>query len=183
MRTTTVDSLLDAAETRIRAGGFHKVSFRDLADDLGIKSASVHYHFRRKEDLGIAVVNRYAGRFFDNLEAAASGAQSAREAVSVLTDIYRTALFAENKPCLCGVMGAESPGLPEPVAVVVGQFLEGNIAWLANRLELAGLSDPRARASTVVAALQGAMMLSVTLGQTDLFEAASDRLGVVTEVD
>ena len=29
----------------MRRGGFHGFSFRDLAADVGIKSASVHYHF------------------------------------------------------------------------------------------------------------------------------------------
>ena len=46
MTDTRLD-ILDTAEQRMRDVGYHSVSFRDLADDLGIKSASVHYHFRR----------------------------------------------------------------------------------------------------------------------------------------
>jgi AcrR family transcriptional regulator len=56
----TVEVLLDAAEKRIRKCGYNAVSFRDLAVDADIKSASVHYHFPRKEDLGLALVQRYS---------------------------------------------------------------------------------------------------------------------------
>ena len=54
----TIDRLLDAAEDGMRLRGYHAVSFRELAMALGIKSASVHYYFRQKEDLGLALVAR-----------------------------------------------------------------------------------------------------------------------------
>ena len=57
-----VGALLNAAERRVRRSGYNAVSFRDLADDVGIKSASVHYHFPQKADLGVALVERYARR-------------------------------------------------------------------------------------------------------------------------
>ena len=60
----TIDKLLDAAEYRMRRGGYNAVSFRDLASDTDIKSSSVHYHFPRKEYLGVALIKRYAERFF-----------------------------------------------------------------------------------------------------------------------
>ena len=37
------DAILDAAEKRVRHAGYSKMSFRDVAKDVGIKSASVHY--------------------------------------------------------------------------------------------------------------------------------------------
>ena len=44
----TVDCLQDAAEIAMRSRGYHGVSFRELADDVGIKSASVHYYRRKR---------------------------------------------------------------------------------------------------------------------------------------
>lgn len=63
----TIDLLMNAAESGIRQKGYNAVSFRELADDLGIKSSSVHYYFRKKEDLGLALVERYSDRFLKNL--------------------------------------------------------------------------------------------------------------------
>src|ERR1700742_3561290 len=55
-------TLMNAAETHMRVGGYGGFSFRDLAAAVGIKSFSVHYHFPTKEDLGAAVVRRWTGR-------------------------------------------------------------------------------------------------------------------------
>ncbi|MGI9521911.1 MAG: TetR/AcrR family transcriptional regulator, partial [Hyphomicrobiaceae bacterium] len=72
----TLSTLLDCAEDAIRLRGYHAVSFRDLAEKLGIKSSSVHYYFRQKEDLGLALVQRYRDRFYSDLEAQAAQAKT-----------------------------------------------------------------------------------------------------------
>ena len=51
----------------IRQGGYHGFSFRNIADAVGIKSSSVHYHFETKEKLGIATTKRYADNFIQRL--------------------------------------------------------------------------------------------------------------------
>ena len=44
----TAERLMDLAEARIREAGYRGFSFRDLAAEIGIKSASVHHHFPTK---------------------------------------------------------------------------------------------------------------------------------------
>ena len=51
-------AIMDAAERRMRIGGFNGFSFREIAADVGVKSASVHYHFPTKENLAAAVTRR-----------------------------------------------------------------------------------------------------------------------------
>lgn len=63
----TAEQTLDAAENRVRRFGHNGVSFRELAEDVSVKSASVQYHFPAKADLGVALVKRYRERFFKNL--------------------------------------------------------------------------------------------------------------------
>lgn len=167
------EQLLDVAEQRIRTAGFHAVSFRDLAGDLGIKSASVHYHFPKKEDLGVAVIERYAKAFFD---AYAERTGDDEDPVSVFVDLYRQALAQTKTACLCGVMGAEALGLPEPVREALRGFMRKNIWTLSEVLEQRGLDEPEIRATEAVAALQGAMMLSVNLGNEAIFEAVAQRV-------
>ena len=43
-------AIMDAAERRMRIGGFNGFSFREIAADVGVKSSSVHYHFPTKGD-------------------------------------------------------------------------------------------------------------------------------------
>jgi TetR/AcrR family transcriptional regulator, transcriptional repressor for nem operon len=56
---TIRDAILSSAEARMGRDGFHGFSFRDLAADVGIKSASVHYHFPTKADLGVRLMRNY----------------------------------------------------------------------------------------------------------------------------
>ena len=65
--------ILDIAERRMRQAGYNAVSYRDIAAEMGIKSASLHYHFPKKVDLGTALVRRYASAFATALNTATEG--------------------------------------------------------------------------------------------------------------
>ena len=81
----TAERLMDLAETHIRNAGYGGFSFRDLAAEAGIKSASVHHHFPTKSMMAAAVARRYADRFF-----AAIGQQEDESAEDVVA-AYRRA--------------------------------------------------------------------------------------------
>ena len=48
--------IIDLAERLVRVRGYNGFSYRDLAEQIGIKTASIHYHFPTKADLGEAMV-------------------------------------------------------------------------------------------------------------------------------
>ena len=175
--TETIDKLLDAAENGMRLRGYHAVSFRDLADELSIKSASVHYYFRKKEDLGIAVVQRYSGRFFDALAEGAANATNSKELIVAICGTYQAALNSSDKMCLCGLLGAEICGLPGPVGDAVRAFLNANIDWVAKALpDALSAGQKRAKAAKIVSTLQGAMMLSTGLKNHKILDDAIEEI-------
>lgn len=51
---STHDSLIELADSLIQENGYQGFSYADLAEGLGIRKASIHYHFQTKTDLGIA---------------------------------------------------------------------------------------------------------------------------------
>ncbi len=61
-------AIMDAAERRMRKGGFSGFSFREIAADVGVKSSSVHYHFPTKENPAAAVIQRYTAQTADLIE-------------------------------------------------------------------------------------------------------------------
>ncbi len=174
---TTETSLLDAAEIAMRSRGYHGVSFRELADDVGIKSASVHYYFPQKADLAVALVNRYSDGFFAGLAGRVTPAFSAQQKLQAFCDSYRDALKRSDLICLCGMLGAESGGLPDPVAEAVAAFFEANVAWLGCALPAALL--PRARrvkSAQILATLQGGMLIATALKDINLFDGIVQHL-------
>lgn len=167
----TMERVMDAAESGMRLRGYHAVSFRELADELGIKSSSVHYYFRQKEDMGVALVKRYSDRFFADLEDKTARAKTPDDRLRAFCNAYRNALIHSDKICLCGMLGAESCGLPKMLADAVADFFEANITWVGDAMpkELSP-TERRARAAQMLATLQGAMMVATTLKDHKLFD-------------
>ena len=64
MPATTHDApaserILDIAERLAQTRGFNGFSYADIAEELAVTKASLHYHFRSKADLGQALIVRY----------------------------------------------------------------------------------------------------------------------------
>ncbi|MCB9111119.1 MAG: TetR/AcrR family transcriptional regulator [Anaerolineales bacterium] len=56
-------TILNLAESLLQDKGFNGFSYANIASELGVKNAAIHYHFPSKEDLGVAVIKRYRERF------------------------------------------------------------------------------------------------------------------------
>jgi TetR/AcrR family transcriptional regulator, transcriptional repressor for nem operon len=63
--TDTPSRILDVAERLVQERGFNGFSYADVAGELEVTKASLHYHFAGKAELGEALIGRYAARFAD----------------------------------------------------------------------------------------------------------------------
>ena len=178
IHTGKAAEILDVAERHMRSGGFDAVSFRDLAAEVGIKSASVHYHFPQKADLGEAVVRRYTDRFLALLAAPDDPAETITARIERLCAAYRAAVLDDGMVCLCCVLGAETLELPGAVADAVGTFFIRLLDWTDTALAAGsdGASGIRPSAAQIVASLQGAMILALATRRPDLFTDTQDRI-------
>ena len=179
-RVTKADEVLQVAERMARTAGYNGFSYREIAKDVGIKAASVHYHFPSKADLGAAVGRRYTERFMAALGAPDDPQATPEVLLRRYIEAFRRALVDEGLMCLCGVFGAEIADLPPPVAAEAKRFFELNIDWLAKVFERAGgertPEQARAAAMHVVATLEGAMILARALDDPAAFDAVTQGL-------
>lgn len=155
---TKKDDILNFAEREMRKGGFDAVSFRDVANAVGIKSASVHYHFPTKADLGQAVTKRYTDRFIDGLGAATNPQETVRARLERLSDAYLLSFQRERATCLCTVLGSVLTHLPEDTTAEVELFYDRLLVWVDEALAGAQTS---LTPDSIVSALQGAMVLAI----------------------
>lgn len=161
------DCILDAAELRARSGGYHGFSFRELADDVGVKSSSIHYHFPTKVDLGVALVQRYTTRAGDQL--GDPGGVTPLEAVASVTQLFRDALIRDDRMCLCGLFGAERDSLPPEVATATADFFRLMLGYLATAFGPGWTGESPV---ALLARLEGGLILARALGDVSLFEDA-----------
>lgn len=177
----TAQRILGVAQRMIQSQGYNGFSFRDIAAEIGIKSASVHYHYATKGDLGAAVAARYAARFVAWLERIVTEGRDARHRLILYVGLFRAAVVEDGRMCLCGMLGAESEALPPEVLNEAHQFFTRNIAWLRNVFE-SGASDntlvftgaAEDHARLVLAALEGAMVFARVSRDPKMFDRIAE---------
>ncbi|MFL5863369.1 MAG: TetR/AcrR family transcriptional regulator [Solirubrobacteraceae bacterium] len=174
--------ILDAAEQLVQMRGFNGFSYADVAAEVGVTKASLHYHFPGKAELGEALVARYAQRFASELDRidASPIAPSAKltQYAALYADVLR-----EERMCLCGMLAAEYETLPTPMRDAIVHFFDHNEAWLCGVME-EGRADRTMRfngtaadgAQTILGGLEGAMLVARPYHDVTRFEAVATRL-------
>jgi TetR/AcrR family transcriptional regulator, transcriptional repressor for nem operon len=178
----TAARILDSAERLVQSRGFNGFSYADVAAELGVTKASLHYHFPGKAELGEALIGRYAARFAEALEEIDAGDGDAPAKLAAYARIYGDVL-RDKRMCLCGMLAADYDTLPEPMRDAVLHFFDANEGWLTNVLEqgqaegsihLDGSAGDAAQA--LVGGLEGALLIARPYGEVARFEAAATQL-------
>lgn len=170
--------ILAEAKRIAQAHGYGGMNFRELADKVGIKPASIYHHFTSKADLGAAVARRYWEDAVVDLTAIGEEEADPKAAVSRYPEMFRRSLESENRLCLGSFMAAEHDDLPEKVMTEVRAFTDVNVAWLANMLVSAGAvhSDGEAetRARAIFASVAGAQLMARSRADIAIFDTLMD---------
>jgi TetR/AcrR family transcriptional repressor of nem operon len=169
---TIRDAILISAEARMRRGGFQGFSFRDLAADVGIKSASVHYHFPTKADLGVSLMRNYQEQMLAAFGDPEDG-RTLADKLGAVRDAYGRKL-SKAGICLCGILAAEHAGLPEPVGEALRDYFAACRNWLISAFVKSGAGEPEKRALVFSSAVQGALLMSHAMGDPTLFNHVAE---------
>lgn len=170
--------ILDAAQRLVQTRGYNGFSYADVADEVGIRKASIHYHFPNKGDLGRELVARYRADFRREFVRIEGATGDSRRRLERYVGLYRAVLEDEGRMCLCGMMAADLVTLPEEVQEEVRGFFAENAAWLAGMLlggrEVGALVfEPEAEARLLLSSLEGAMLLARSNGGLPGFDAVA----------
>ncbi|MBB4640370.1 TetR/AcrR family transcriptional regulator [Rhizorhapis suberifaciens] len=173
MTSDTRETIMALARLTVQAHGYNGLSFRELAKAVGIKSASIHYHFPTKGDLGAALARRYWQDAQAHFESIGAESQNPTLSLRKYTEVFRRALENDNRMCLCGFMAAEYHDLPEAVKVEVQAFADVNISWLTKLLssmDSVGINLAEERAFAIFAAITGAQLTARSRADVSLFD-------------
>ena len=174
--------ILDVAEQLIQVRGFNAFSYADIAAQLDITKASLHYHFASKAQLGRALIDRYAQRFGELLAGIDEGTAGAPDKLRAYARLYSDVLRGR-RMCLCGMLAAEYETLPGPIGDAVVDFFDMNEIWLTRVLErgraegslqFAGSAKDASR--MLISGLEGAMLVARPYGDLKRFQSAARRL-------
>src|SRR5271165_3062887 len=175
-------AILDVAEQLAQTRGYNGFSYADIAAQLSVTKASLHYHFRSKAELGGALIERYRIAFRAALEAIDQKTPQPQGKLTKYVGLYNSVL-SNKRMCLCGMLAAEYATLPAPMQQGLTLFFDENERWLTGvledglRAEVFLFQEPaRARARLLLGALEGAMLVARSYGDPHRFEQAAGYL-------
>lgn len=181
-RRETPTAILDSAERFVQQRGFNGFSYADVAGELGVTKASLHYHFAGKAELGEALLTRYSERFAAALAEIDATVAPAPAKLDAYASLYADVLQGQ-RMCLCGMLAAEYETLPPRMQAVVLRFFDANERWLVGVLEtgrrqgtLAFAQPPADAARLIVSALEGAMLVARPFADVGRFETTASTL-------
>ncbi|MDM9649415.1 TetR/AcrR family transcriptional regulator [Rhizobium sp. S163] len=175
--STTSDKILSTAQSLILSGGYNGFSFANIAELVGIRKASIFYHFSTKADLVRTLVSRYRKDAQEGVVALELKVPEPRQLLNVYVDHWAECIEDTSRPfCVCALLASELPSLPPEVATEVTSFFQFVSKWLTSVMErgaqdgtLSLTSAPDAEAEAFMACVHGAMLSARAYQQPAVF--------------
>jgi len=174
----TRNTILDRADRLLLERGFNGFSYKDISNPMGIKNAAVHYHFATKEDLGVALLDRYREILRDKTTDFMTRGGHPLNQLESYFQFTMESFKERGEICPMGIMAADYNTMPPRMKRQAQLLVEEIIAWLTRVLELGrdqGFyrfpGPPRDKAIAVKSCLQGAAQLARISGVEVLEDA------------
>lgn len=174
----TQEHILKVASRLMQTGGYHAFSYADIAAEVGITKASIHYHYPSKADLGQEALHTYrTGWQHDLRRLTLLGSTEAR--LRGYSRVYRD-LLRGGGFCLVAALAPGTLLLPGAMQAELSAFYSEHQEWLEGVL-WAGQTDQtlkvsgplRVHAQTLISVLHGAMGLARAQRDVTLYCAAA----------
>lgn len=183
--TETRTEILDTAQQLIQRLGVNAMSYADISKAVGIRKASIHYHFSTKDDLVAALLDRYNPYFLKLVDDIIASPEPPETKLSRYCALFEVTLSSgeQDKACLCGMLGAELKSLKNSLAERVIQFYQDNEVRLVKILtegREAGVfsfpGDINAMATLIFSLLEGGVLIVRANGGISQFRAIVEQL-------
>jgi TetR/AcrR family transcriptional repressor of nem operon len=161
----TREKILNSAQRLIQTRSFHGFSFQDIADEVGIRKASLYHYFDSKDAVALAVLKRAADWVSAQMEKVQR--EEPRDRLEAYLDMFRVLHGKGERMCPGGSFGSVFDAVSSPVQRALHRFSQVHLDWLENivregveRGQFAiGDQRPRDVAMQIVASVQGALLM------------------------
>jgi TetR/AcrR family transcriptional repressor of nem operon len=182
-RSDTATRILDIAQELAQTRGYNAFSYADISEQVGIRTASIHYYFPSKSDLGRALIRRYQRTGDQAMAQIDRTTADPREKLRRYSEIFAGMMLHGERMCLGGILAADILTLPTEIREQVQAFFDLNERWLSGVLDkgrTAGLlqftGSPEVEARLLVASLEGALLVARSYGDVARYQELADKL-------
>ncbi|WP_067982170.1 TetR/AcrR family transcriptional regulator [Neptuniibacter pectenicola] len=178
------EKIFEIAQRLIQQRGVNGFSYADIAKEVGVSKPSLHHHFATKTDLIARLMERYTEQLTEYLESRTN--LSAQEALNAYFNLYRQNIENE-RVCMGGMLSTEVLTLDPCIHPLLSRFFNYQQEWLTAILkkgqsdgELKLTKTAEQQACLIIAALQGALIISRAAGNSTFFNQSIT--GLYTEL-
>ncbi|MBO7747493.1 TetR/AcrR family transcriptional regulator [Paenibacillus sp. MWE-103] len=146
-------------ESLIQQKGYAAFSYDDLAKQFGVTKASIHYHFEKKEDLGLAVLERLYRRLVEFSSRMAISQEPVEEKLVRFSRLQMEEL-ADDVICPISSLQADFELLPDSMRTKLQAISRLELSVMQDIIAdgASGLgTDSRAVALAILAAIKGSL--------------------------
>lgn len=169
--------IVDQTRLLLAAGGYHGFSYADVSAKVHIGKPSIHHHFPTKADLVLTVVRRHREQAAAGLTGLDQNVADPQARLTAYTDYWAKCIRdGSYDMCICAMLAAESPMIPQEIADEVRAYFSDLTAWIAGVLKQgvgAGqfvLRDSvQVEAQAFMSTVHGAMLTARAFGEPKAF--------------
>jgi TetR/AcrR family transcriptional regulator, transcriptional repressor for nem operon len=179
----TMQQIMDTGQFLIQERGYNAISYADIAERIGIKKASIHYHFAAKQDLVQAILHRYRKEFLIALDQIEQISINPEEMLFRFFQHYRETISNDSKLCLCSMLAAELVSFPLEIRNEINAFFRDNEKWIEKVIEQgkeSGIMNYQISSSEqsqiIMAFVQGAQLLARSSGDLKYYDMMVNNL-------
>ncbi|KQX68147.1 TetR/AcrR family transcriptional regulator [Paenibacillus sp. Root444D2] len=178
----TAEAILDTAQSIVQDVGFNGFSYAHIAEKVGIRTASIHYHFPNKEDLGEALISRYHRQFMSAIAQIDTETQNNLEKLRKFTLLY-SGPVQDYCTCLGVMISTDLATLSGKSREGLAQLFTANLDWLERVLDQGRREGhlnfeiaANVEAHQFLASLQGAQLLARSFRDISRFDMIAEGL-------
>lgn len=179
----TMQLIMDTGQYLIQTRGYNAISYADIAERIGIKKSSIHYHFPTKQDLVQAILQRYRKEFLNKLDQFEQISTNSKEMLFHFFQYYRKTIDSDSKLCLCSMMAAELVSFPIEIRSEINEFFRDNAKWIEKVIKQgkeSGLMNyhisSREQSQIIMAFVQGAQLIARSSGDLQSYDVMVQNL-------
>lgn len=129
--TNTQTKILDVAEDLVQRVGLNAMSYKDISEAVGIRKASIHHHFPKKENLIDGLLERCTVSYGNNYQRIVDGNGKAPEKLRELAAVFANGL--KNKQlCLVGSISTDKNTLQDSSCQILQSTIENTVSIFAS---------------------------------------------------
>jgi TetR/AcrR family transcriptional repressor of nem operon len=123
-KTTT--KILDVAEELAQQAGPNAMSYQQISNSVGVRKASIHHHFPKKENLIEALLKRCQISYGDKYRAIVADSGTAPDKLRKLAAVFADGL-QKQQLCLVGTISADLNTLQESSRRVLEETIQETV--------------------------------------------------------